>query len=136
METVHQVISLTSGFPGMKERLQAIFKELFGYLEKNRDLAKVFYFELFHSPVLMEQEGKKVKDFQAALVPIMEEGMAKKELKGHMKPESLSSLLISVYFQTVISWLSFPDQVENPFSVFLDRFEMIWEGIGVQQKGE
>lgn len=136
METVHQVISLTSGFPGMKERLQAIFNELFGYLEKNRDLAKVFYFELFHSPVLMEQEGKKVKDFQAALVPIMEEGMAKKELNGHMKPESLSSLLISVYFQTVISWLSFPDQVENPFSVFLDRFEMIWEGIGVQQKGE
>ncbi|MEK4358107.1 hypothetical protein NYE48_13710 [Paenibacillus sp. FSL M7-1455] len=136
METVHQVISLTSGFPGMKERLQAIFKELFGYLEKNRDLAKVFYFELFHSPVLMEQEGKKVKDFQAALVPIMEEGMAKKELNGQMKPESLSSLLISVYFKTVISWLSFPDQVENPLSVFLDGFEMIWEGIGVQQKGE
>lgn len=136
METVHQVISLTSGFLGMKERLQAIFKELFGYLEKNRDLAKVFYFELFHSPVLMEQEGKKVKDFQAALVPIMEEGMAKKELNGQMKPESLSSLLISVYFQTVISWLSFPDQVENPLSVFLDGFEMIWEGIGVQQKGE
>lgn len=108
METVHQVISLTSGFPGMKERLQAMFSELFGYLEKNRDLAKVFYFELFHSPVLMEQEGKQVKDFQAALIPIMEEGMVKKELKGHMKPESLSSLLISVYFQTVISWLSFP----------------------------
>ncbi|MEI0737648.1 hypothetical protein VQ056_14890 [Paenibacillus sp. JTLBN-2024] len=78
METVHQVISLTSGFPGMKERLQAIFNELFGYLEKNRDLAKVVYFELFHSPVLMELEGKQVKDFQAALVPIMEEGMAKK----------------------------------------------------------
>lgn len=62
--------------------------------------------------------------------------MAKKELKGHMSPESLSSLLVSIYFQTVISWLSFPDQVQNPVSIFLDRFEMIREGIGVQQKGE
>lgn len=62
--------------------------------------------------------------------------MAKKELIGHMKPESLSPLMIPIYFQTVISCLSFLGQVESPLSVFLDRFELIREGIGVQQKGE
>ncbi|WP_283772072.1 TetR/AcrR family transcriptional regulator C-terminal domain-containing protein [Paenibacillus sp. J31TS4] len=135
MEVVHQVISRMSNLPGMKERLLAIFKELFVYLEDNRDLAKVVYFELFRSQMLMEQEGKQVKAFQAALLPIMKEGIALKELKGHMDPESLSSLLISIYFQTVMNWLSFPDQVQNPVSMFLDQFEMVWEGIGVSKKG-
>lgn len=136
MEVVYQAISHTSNLPGIKERLLTIFRELFGYLEENRDLVKVVYFELFHSPMLMEQEGKQVKDFQAALIPIMKEGIAKKELKEHMNPEGLSSLVISIYFQTVISWLSFPDQVQNPVSTFLEQFEMVWEGIGVSQKGE
>lgn len=136
MEVVHRVISRMSNVPGIKERLLAIFKELFVYLEENRDLVKVVYFELFHSQMIMEQEGKQVKDFQAALIPIMKEGITINELKGNMNPESLSSLVISIYFQTVMKWLSFPDQVQNPVSIFLDQFEMVWEGIGVSKKGE
>lgn len=136
MEVVHQVISRLSNLPGIKERLLAIFKELFVYLEENRDLVKVVYYELFHSQTIMEQEGNQVKEFQAALVPIIKEGITNHELKGHMNPESLSSLVISIYFQTVMNWLSFPDQVQNPVSMFLDQFEMVWEGIGVDKKGE
>jgi AcrR family transcriptional regulator len=136
MKVVHQVISQMSNLPGIKERLLAIFNELFVYLEENRDSVKVVYFELFHSPMIMEQDGKQVKDFQAELVPIMKEGITKNELKAHMNPEILSSLVISIYFQTVINWLSFSDQVQNPVSIFLDQFEMVWEGIGVNKKGE
>ncbi|KHF32076.1 hypothetical protein CM49_05680 [Paenibacillus sp. P1XP2] len=64
METVHQVISLTSGFPGMKERLQAIFKELFGYLEKNRDWQRSFTLSSSTRPCLWNRKASKSKTFK------------------------------------------------------------------------
>ncbi|MCJ8011835.1 TetR/AcrR family transcriptional regulator [Paenibacillus sp. KQZ6P-2] len=136
MEVVHQAISRNSNMTNIKESLLAIFKDLFVYLEENRDLVKVFFFELIHSQMFMEQEGKQIKDFQTALSPIMKEGIIKNELKSHMNPEKLSFLMISIYFQTVIQWLTFPDQDQDLVSMFFDQFEMIWEGIGVNKEEE
>ncbi|WP_409304077.1 hypothetical protein [Peribacillus sp. SCS-155] len=102
---------------------------------EDRELAKVIFFEMLHSPLSMEQEDKQAMEFRAVLCPILKEGIKNHELKGQMEPESLSSLLVSIYFQTVMNWLSFPGQVLDPVAVFMYHFEMVWERIGSSQKG-
>jgi AcrR family transcriptional regulator len=130
MEVVQQVIIYTANKESVKERLLSIFQELFIFIKENQELAKVLFFEMLRSPQILEQENGKILEFQNALLPIVKEGIANQEIKGSMDPESLSSLFISIYFQSVINWLASPVKVKDPVSVFTTQFKMVWEGIG------
>jgi len=135
MAAVRLIIERMAGVPSVKTRLEAIFRELFANLTANRGLVKVMLMELLRSEMMLAQEANQVRRFEQLLVPIMEEAAANKAIKAHLDPAQAASLLVSIYFQTVITWLSFPGSEEDPVNRFMAQLEMVWEGIGRSEYG-
>lgn len=131
MEAMLQTIEQQSSISSVKDRLYAIFNELFAYIAENRNLVKIVMFELIRSQVMLEQESAQIQKFQFALTHVIKEGIERGEMKESVEPTGVADTMVALYFQTVMSWLSLPnDQRQNLLSMFLRHFEILWEGIG------
>ncbi|WP_226669277.1 TetR/AcrR family transcriptional regulator [Metabacillus litoralis] len=111
----------------IKQKLLLIFKDLLSVYLENSDLLKITLSETIRSA--LKDESRNINLFTETLIALMEEAKTNKEINTRFESRVIASVLVGIYFNTLINWSVSQDISDNIFPIFREQFEMIWEGV-------
>ncbi|WP_158638655.1 TetR/AcrR family transcriptional regulator [Metabacillus litoralis] len=111
----------------IKQKLLLIFKDLLSVYLENSDLLKITLSETIRSA--LKDESRNINLFTETLTALMEEAKTNKEINTRFESRVIASVLVGIYFNTLINWSVSQDISDNIFPIFREQFEMIWEGV-------
>ncbi|MFD1736858.1 TetR/AcrR family transcriptional regulator [Bacillus salitolerans] len=111
----------------IKQRLLLIFKELLSIYLENSDLLKLTLTETIRSA--LKDESRNINIFKETMTTLIEEAKANKTINTRFDSNTIASVLVGIYFNTLISWSVSQDESVHIVSIFERQYEVIWEGI-------
>ncbi|MDX8362664.1 TetR/AcrR family transcriptional regulator [Cytobacillus sp. IB215316] len=118
----------------IKKKLLLIFKELLSVYLENTDLLKLTLSETIRSA--LKDETRNIGFFKESLAELLEDAITNDMLPTHFSSKTIASVLIGIYFNTLISWSVNEGQSNDIFTIFQDQFEVVWQGIDGGSKYE
>ncbi|MGM7683509.1 TetR/AcrR family transcriptional regulator [Cytobacillus sp. Hm23] len=118
----------------IKKKLLLIFKELLSVYLENTDLLKLTLSETIRSA--LKDETRNIGLFKESLAELLEDAITNDMLPTHFSSKTIASVLIGIYFNTLISWSVNEGQSNDIFIIFQDQFEVAWQGIDGGSKYE
>ncbi|MDX8367117.1 TetR/AcrR family transcriptional regulator [Cytobacillus sp. IB215665] len=118
----------------IKNKLLLIFKELLSVYLENTDLLKLTLSETIRSA--LKDETRNIGFFKESLAELLEDAITNDMLPTHFSSKTIASVLIGIYFNTLISWSVNEGQSNDIFTIFQDQFEVVWQGIDGGSKYE
>ncbi|MDR6226266.1 TetR/AcrR family transcriptional regulator [Desmospora profundinema] len=114
-----------------RQRVKKIFGDLLSRYTKHPDIARITISENIRSRLLLHEESRTIEAFQSALSSLVQEAMREGEISDQPDPDQVASTLVGLYFQTLITWLSFTDPEKyDILDIFDNHLEILWEGVG------
>jgi len=111
----------------IKQQLLLIFKELLSVYLENSDLLKLALSETIRSA--LKDESRNINLFKETMTILIEEAKTNKTINTRFDSKMIASVLVGIYFNTLISWSVSQDESVNIVSIFEGQYEVIWEGI-------
>ncbi|WP_088102830.1 TetR/AcrR family transcriptional regulator [Halalkalibacter urbisdiaboli] len=111
----------------IKQKLLLNFKALLSVYLENSDLLKLTLSETIRSA--LKDESKNIILFKHTLSEMIEEAITNKTLSTRHDSITIASVLVGIYFNTLISWSISEDGSNDIVTIFENQFEVIWEGI-------
>lgn len=110
-----------------KQRILLIFKELLSIYLENSDLLKLTLSETIRSA--LKDESRNIDLFKETMATLIEEAKTNKAINTRFDSKTIASVLVGIYFNTLISWSLIQDEGVHIVSIFEEQYEVIWEGI-------
>ncbi|OPH51169.1 TetR family transcriptional regulator [Paenibacillus ferrarius] len=129
IESVHESMRQYVHMTDQKEKLILIFHHLFDQYAAYPDMIGLTISEMMRSMLLMREELNLVKKFQDVLMSILEEAKKSGQLSEHMDCADVASVLIGIYFHSIMIWVSTGEGIQRLETIFRPKFEVVWEGI-------
>ncbi|WP_205677331.1 TetR family transcriptional regulator [Aquibacillus halophilus] len=113
----------------LKERLQLIFADLLSIYVEYSVLLKTAISETIRSAIVMKDESNNIVKLQSQIEKIIVEALEEKSFVSDRDPRVIASILVAIYFQSLVSWASTDMTVNDITRYFQEQFEVVWEGI-------
>jgi AcrR family transcriptional regulator len=113
----------------VKLRIESIFADLLSIYIHQEELMKYLLVEMVKSAIIINEESKSIKMLQDTLALLIREAKSQKQFTSKWDPELISSVIIGVYFQTLMNWTILQKGEQDIFTVFQAQYNLIWEGI-------
>ncbi|UHA60787.1 hypothetical protein KDJ21_003445 [Metabacillus litoralis] len=94
---------------------------------ENSDLLKLALSETIRSA--LKDESRNINLFKETMTILIEEAKTNKTINTRFDSKMIASVLVGIYFNTLISWSVSQDESVNIVSIFEGQYEVIWEGI-------
>jgi AcrR family transcriptional regulator len=117
----------------LKERLQSIFNELLSPYAEHSELLKLTLSETLKSALVMQEESSNIKLFQETLSHIINQAKGGGQFQSQWEPDVIASVLVGIYFNTLISWSFIHTQEESITNLFQKQLDVVWGGIEVSR---
>ncbi|MCM3164875.1 TetR/AcrR family transcriptional regulator [Metabacillus litoralis] len=111
----------------IKQQLLLIFKELLSVYMENSDLLKLALSETIRSA--LKDESRNINLFKETMTILIDEAKTNKTINTRFDSKMIASVLVGIYFNTLISWSVSQDESVNIVTIFEEQYEVIWEGI-------
>jgi AcrR family transcriptional regulator len=111
----------------IKQQLLLIFKELLSVYLENSDLLKQTLSETIRSA--LKDESRNINLFKETITTLIEIAKTNKTINTRFDSETIASVLVGIYFNTLIGWSVSEDESVYIATIFERQFEVIWEGI-------
>jgi AcrR family transcriptional regulator len=113
----------------VKLRIESIFADLLSIYIHQEELMKYLLVEMVKSAIIINEESKSIKILQDTLALLIKEAKSQKQFTSKWDSELISSVIIGVYFQTLMNWTILQKGEQDIFTVFQAQYNLIWEGI-------
>jgi AcrR family transcriptional regulator len=113
----------------VKLRIESIFADLLSIYIHQEELMKYLLVEMVKSAIIINEESKSIKILQDTLALLIREAKSQKQFTSKWDPELISSVIIGVYFQTLMNWTILQKGEQDIFTIFQAQYNLIWEGI-------
>ncbi|SHM52242.1 TetR/AcrR family transcriptional regulator [Gracilibacillus kekensis] len=111
----------------IKQQLLNIFKELISVYLNNSDLFKLTISETIRSA--FKNESTNINIFEETLTDLIENAKKNNTINTHFASGTISSVLVGIYFNTLVNWSVNNEKNESIITIFEKQFEVVWEGI-------
>lgn len=115
----------------IKQKLLLLFKELLSVYLENSDLLKLTLSETIRSA--LKDESKNIELFKESIATLIDEAKTNKSIQTQFDSETIASVLVGIYFNTLIGWTIGQDESAYIAAIFEKQFEVVWEGIEQHQ---
>ncbi|MFC4323657.1 TetR/AcrR family transcriptional regulator [Litchfieldia salsa] len=114
----------------IKQQLLLIFKELLSVYLENSDLLKLTLSETIRSA--LNDESRNIYLFKETVTTLIEEAKTNKTINTRFDSKTIASVLVGIYFNTLIIWSISNDESVDIISIFERQYEVVWEGVEQQ----
>ncbi|KGR77184.1 TetR/AcrR family transcriptional regulator [Ureibacillus sinduriensis] len=111
----------------IKQKLLLLFKELLFVYMENSDLLKLALSETIRSA--LKDESKNIDLFKESIALLIDEAKTNKSIQSRFDSETIASVLVGIYFNTLIGWSMGQDESASIVAIFERQYEVVWEGI-------
>ncbi|MBG9789689.1 TetR/AcrR family transcriptional regulator [Brevibacillus laterosporus] len=132
LESFYQSIIHYADEPNVKRKLTLLFHNLFARYTEHPDLIRLIILELMRSTLHIQEEISVVQRFREAITSMLDDAQKSGQLSEQMISEDVASVLVGVYFNTLMVWLSSDEDVTGIETIFQRQFEVVWQGIHPQ----
>jgi AcrR family transcriptional regulator len=129
LELLESSIDKNQHIIDVKLRIESIFADLLSIYIHQEELMKYLLVEMVKSAIIINEESKSIKILQNTLALLIREAKSQKQFTSKWDPELISSVIIGVYFQTLMNWTILQKGEQDIFTVFQAQYNLIWEGI-------
>jgi AcrR family transcriptional regulator len=129
LELLESSIDKNQHIIDVKLRIESIFADLLSIYIHQEELMKYLLVEMVKSAIIINEESKSIKILQNTLSLLIREAKSQKQFTSKWDPELISSVIIGVYFQTLMNWTILQKGEQSIFTVFQAQYNLIWEGI-------
>ncbi|WP_159888326.1 TetR/AcrR family transcriptional regulator [Paenibacillus puerhi] len=129
LETVRVIAARCGEIPHLRDRLLLLFRELFARYTERPQLIRLTITELMRSRLHVEQELQIVHRFQELVAALLEQAKRDRLLMEHADSADLAAILVSIYFNSLLTWASSDKRGVELEAVFMRQFDVIWQGI-------
>jgi AcrR family transcriptional regulator len=129
LELLESSIDKNQHIIDVKLRIESIFADLLSIYIHQEELMKYLLVEMVKSAIIINEESKSIKMLQDTLALLIREAKSQKQFTSKWDPELISSVIIGVYFQTLMNWTILQKGEQDIFTVFQAQYNLIWEGI-------
>jgi AcrR family transcriptional regulator len=133
IESVHQSILRHAEVHDMKEKLLLLFHDLFVRYSEHSEIIRLTISEMMRSTLLMEEELQIIQNFQSSLTNLFEQAKQTGQLSTHFASEDVASVLVGIYFNALMVWVSTPQMDTAIMTIFTRHFELVWHGINSRE---
>ncbi|XOS92285.1 hypothetical protein ACLMAB_29270 [Brevibacillus laterosporus] len=105
---------------------------MFARYTEHPDLIRLIILELMRSTLHIQEEISVVQRFREAITSMLDDAQKSGQLSEQMITEDVASVLVGVYFNTLMVWLSSDEDVTGIETIFQRQFEVVWQGIHPQ----
>lgn len=102
-----------------RDQLHLLFHTLAAGVEHQRDLVRRVAAEVLRQEVLLAAEEEGFAAFEQLLLPLVQAGQARGDLRSDQPPALIASLVRGVYFTALFAWLL---QDDGDFAGFAGRY--------------
>ncbi len=132
LESFYQSIIHYADEPNVKRKLTLLFRNLFARYTEHPDLIRLIILELMRSTLHIQEEISVVQRFREAITSMLDDAQKSGQLSEQMISEDVASVLVGVYFNTLMVWLSSDEDVTGIETIFQRQFEVVWQGVHPQ----
>ncbi|UGB28790.1 TetR/AcrR family transcriptional regulator [Metabacillus sp. B2-18] len=108
----------------IKQRILLIFKELLTIYLENSDLLKLTLSETIRSA--LKEESRNINLFNETMTALIEEAKTNKKINTRFDSNTIASVLVGIYFNSLISWSVSQDESVHIVSIFEKQYK--WFG--------
>ncbi|WP_416148423.1 TetR/AcrR family transcriptional regulator [Salipaludibacillus sp. HK11] len=117
--------------PSIKKRLQLIFQDILSVYVEGSDILKLSISETIRSA--LTEESTNIDEFKKILTDVLNEAKQDKSLHSPFDSYTISTVLVGIYFNTLISWSMNTKEREDIVAIFHGQFDVVWQGIESQR---
>ncbi|AIG28003.1 transcriptional regulator, TetR family [Brevibacillus laterosporus LMG 15441] len=129
LESFYQGVIRYADEPDLKKKLTLLFHNLFARYREHSDLIRLVILELMRSTLHIQEEMGVVQKFLEAIMSILDDAKKSGQLSEHMNTEDVAAVLMGIYFNSLMVWLSQEADVAEIENIFQRQFEIVWQGI-------
>lgn len=129
LDAVHQSILRHADVSDLKARLLLLFHDLFARYSEHSEIIRLMISEMMRSTLLMGEELQIIQTFQTALTILFEQAQKNGQLSNQFACADVASVIIGIYFNTLMVWASTPQNDTDIEFIFVRQFEVVWQGI-------
>ncbi|WP_088831213.1 TetR/AcrR family transcriptional regulator [Paenibacillus tyrfis] len=129
LESVHESIQNNKNMPDLKQHLLHLFSNLFHQYAEQPDMVRLVVSEMMRADMFINAEMRIMERFRQALATLLEDAKDKEQLTTQAASEDIAAVLTSVYFNSLMIWLSAGTNAIQIETLFQRHFDIVWEGI-------
>ncbi|MEW9699427.1 TetR/AcrR family transcriptional regulator [Paenibacillus sp. SI8] len=129
MEAVQISMQRYAHISDLKEKLTRLFHDLFERYSEHPDMIKMTISEMMRSTLLFQEEMSITRKFEEVLTGMLDDAKTRGQVDERTVTSDIAAILVGLYFYSVLSWASSDQHAQGIESIFLRKFEIVWEGI-------